>query len=44
MALFPPLNFNAVEEGLYRSGMPFETNFEVLLHVAHSATLLTADN
>ncbi|KAJ1421390.1 protein-tyrosine phosphatase [Ochromonadaceae sp. CCMP2298] len=29
-ALFPPVNFNAVEEGLYRSGMPFELNFEFL--------------
>lgn len=29
MSLFPPLNFNTVEDGLYRSGMPFEINFEV---------------
>ena len=27
--LFPPLNFNPVELGLYRSGMPSEINFEV---------------
>jgi tyrosine-protein phosphatase SIW14 len=29
MSLFPPVNFSAVEDGLYRSGMPFEINFEV---------------
>ncbi len=31
MPLFPPLNFNVVEDGLYRSGVPFELNFEVIL-------------
>jgi protein tyrosine/serine phosphatase len=28
--LFPPMNFNAVDDGLYRSGIPFEINFEFL--------------
>ena len=31
MTLFPPLNFCAVEEDLYRSGMPYESNFQVVV-------------
>jgi hypothetical protein len=27
--LFPPINFAALEDDLYRSGMPTEINFEV---------------
>lgn len=27
--LFPPINFTALEDDLYRSGMPTEINFEV---------------
>eukprot|EP01036_Dinobryon_divergens_P034157 gene34157-44131_t len=30
MTFFPPLNFCAVEEDLYRSGMPYESNFQYL--------------
>lgn len=28
--LFPPMNFNTVDDCLYRSGVPFEINFEFL--------------
>lgn len=27
--LFPPINFTALEDDLYRSGVPTEINFEV---------------
>lgn len=30
MSLYPPQNFGAVEEGIYRSGLPSELNFRFL--------------
>lgn len=38
-ALIPPANYGAVEEGLYRSGMPVEINFP-FLETLHLRTLL----
>lgn len=38
-ALIPPANYGAVEEGLYRSGMPVEINFP-FLESLHLRTLL----
>jgi tyrosine-protein phosphatase OCA1 len=38
-ALIPPANYSAVEEGLYRSGMPVEINFP-FLESLHLRTLL----
>mmetsp|Transcript_8521 Transcript_8521/g.14138 ORF Transcript_8521/g.14138 Transcript_8521/m.14138 type:complete len:215 (+) Transcript_8521:56-700(+) len=42
--LFPPLNFNQVEEGIYRSGIPFELNFEFLKTLKLRTVVILSSN